>query len=115
MNAQQIGSELDRVENLINTKTEELSVLRESYQVAKATYENNFSRYLLETKAKNTEWTAQEIKAQAINLAYSDKLEEIKKESAYRKMANELKALYTQHDGLKEQSYNLRAEVKRVQ
>jgi hypothetical protein len=113
MNAQEIGSELDRVENLIAEQNLYLSKYREEFQIAKANYENNFSRYLLETKAKNPDYTAQEVKAMAINLSYTDKLEEIKKESIYRRVANEVKALYTQHDGLKEQSFNLRCEIKK--
>jgi len=114
MNAQEIGAELERVENLINEKTLELSTLREAYQIAKAMFENTFSRYLLETKAKNPDWTVQEVKAQAVNLAYVDKLEKIKKESSYQKANNELEALYTQHDGVKEMSYNLRQEMNRL-
>lgn len=109
-----VNNALEVISSEINEKTAELSPLREAHQIAKATYENTFSRYLLETKAINPEYTVQEIKATATNLAYSAKLEAIKAESAYRKACNELKALNTEFEGLREQAYNLRSEIKRL-
>jgi hypothetical protein len=113
MDILQVGSELERVSKLISKKSDELSVLREDYQKSKALYENNFSRYYLETKAKQSEWSEKAITAQATNLAYNDKLDEIRQESSYRKVVGELKALYTEHEGLKEISFNLRAQIKK--
>jgi hypothetical protein len=110
----EINNALEVISAQINEKTMALGPLREAHQIAKATYENNFSRYLLETKAKYPEYTVQEIKAKAINFSHSYRLEAIKAESAYRKVCNELRALNTEYEGLREQSFNIRAELHRL-
>ena len=110
----EINNALEVINTQIDEKTAELEPLRSAHKNAKALYENNYSRYYLETKAKNTDWADGRVKALATNLAYNDKLDAIKAESSYMKVNNELKALYTEVDCLKEQSYNIRAELNRL-
>jgi len=111
---QEINESLERVHIELNKKIFEMEIARTEYQHAKAIYENEYSKYLLETKMKCTDWTVQEIKAKTITLSYPEKLGMIKAESQYRSLSGELKGLYTEHDGLREQAFNLRAELKRL-
>ena len=104
------NKELFDVGELITQKTHELNDAREKYLYAKALWENNYARYLLETKVKNLEMTQEEIKASATNLAYEDKLTAIKAESSYKKLVNEIKALRDKISVLQEISWNLRKE-----
>ena len=110
----EINEAMEKVNNEICEKGNKLAELREQYQTAKAIYENMFAKYLLETKALNPEMRVQEIKAMATNLAYTDRINAIKAESQYRRAQNEFKALELTFEGLREASYGLRAEIKRL-
>jgi len=110
----EVGIEFEKTHKRMAELANSLSELRENYQRAKALYENSFSRHLLEIKAREPEWTVQEVKAQATNLAYDDRLLCIKAESAYKRVVNEMKMLDTYLEGLKEHSYNLRQELKNL-
>ena len=94
----------------IEQKTGELEAARERYLYAKARWENNQARYLLETKLKYPTMVQSEILASAINLSYQDKLDYIKYESAYRRLVGELKALRDRLSVYQEISWNLRRE-----
>jgi len=98
------------VAELIEKKTGELEAAREGYLYAKARWENNQARYLLETKLKHPTMVQSEILASAINLSYQDKLDYIKCESAYRRLVGELKALRDRLSVYQEISWNLRKE-----
>lgn len=115
MNFQDINKELDLVSKQIRAKTQELEEKRREYIMAKAEYEHLYSKSILETKIKNPDMSASELKAQAICLSYDNKLALIKKESEYKKLLSELNSLRDRLDGLKEIAYNERAEARMTQ
>src|SRR3990167_1720255 len=104
------NKELFDTGELIEKRTGELETARERYLYAKARWENNQARYLLETKLKYPTMVQSEILASAINLSYQDKLDYIKYESAYRRLVGELKALRDRLSVYQEISWNLRRE-----
>ena len=107
-----INYELENVLKILQEKTIELAVSRENYLKAKIFAEKEYSRFLLESKAKNPDMVQSEIKAQAKVLSYDSKLESVKFQSSYMKIFNELKVLRDQLDMLYEHSYNLRSETR---
>src|SRR3990167_4813001 len=98
------------VAELIEKKTGELETAREGYLYGKARWENEYARFLLESKVKNPDAVQEEIKALATNLSYQERLNCIRAESAYRRLQNEVKALRDKLDVLKEVSWNLRKD-----
>src|SRR3990167_11158769 len=104
------NKELFDTAELIEKKTDELETAREMYLYAKAKVENEYARFLLESKTKNPDAVQEEIKALATNLSYGERLNCIKAESAYRRLQNEVKALRDKLDVCKEISWNIRRE-----
>jgi len=104
------NSSLFSTGELIEKKTGELETAREAYLYAKARWENEYARFLLESKTKNPDAVQEEIKALATNLSYQERLNCIKAESLYRRLQNEVKALRDKLDVLKEVSWNLRKD-----
>jgi len=98
------------IAELIEKKTDELETAREAYLYGKARWENEYARFLLESKVKNPDAVQEEIKALATNLSYQERLNCIKAESLYRRLQNEVKALRDKLDVCKEVSWNLRRE-----
>ena len=94
----------------IEKKTNDLETAREAYLYSKARWENEYARFLLESKTKNPDAVQEEIKALATNLSYGERLNCIRAESAYRRIQNEVKALRDKMDVLKEVSWNLRKD-----
>ena len=109
----EINNCLIEVSQKINQKTEELNAAREEYLNKEAIYTNEYSKYYLQTKVTNTDWTGSRVLAQATNLAHNNKMEAIKAESRYKRLQGDLKALNSEFDALKEEGYNVRAEIKR--
>src|SRR3990167_518538 len=97
---------------MIEQKTGDLETAREAYLYSKARWENEYARFLLESKTKNPDAVQEEIKALATNLSYQERLNCIRAESAYRRLQNEVKALREKLDVCREISWNLRAEAK---
>lgn len=104
------NKELFDVGELITQKTYELNDAREKYLYAKALWENEYARYLLETKMRHPDMVQSEILALATNLSYQNKIDAIKAESAYKRLVNDIKALRDKLDVLREVSFNLRRE-----
>ena len=104
------NKELFDTAELIEKKTDELETAREMYLYAKAKVENEYAKFLLESKTKNPDAVQEEIKALATNLSYQERLECIKAESLYRRLQNEVKALREKLDVMREVSWNLRKD-----
>lgn len=107
----EVNNELLDITEQIESLTFELNAAREDHLTKKAIYENEFSRYILETKVKDPDATQTDIKAMATNLAHQTRMESIRADSNYHRILNVLKARHDRLDALREVSYNLRKEA----
>lgn len=109
-----INNELEKIDNEIEETSSFLTDTREDYLTKKAEYEIGVARSYLTAKAQNQSWTESMLKAFSITENEVKRMEFITSESAYRKVQNKSNQLRDKFDSLKEQSYNLRADLRKL-
>lgn len=111
MSFQPINQDMDSVTTQITLKTDELNVASEEHLKAEAGYDKTYASALLTTKLTNPLMTQAEIRARATETAYMMRMIAIEKESTYRRLASEIKALRDRLKVLQAKGANLRSEA----
>lgn len=107
-----LSTEIYQVSRDIQIKDGLVEAARLEYLTKKAEYERDRAKVLMTTKLKNPEKTQTDVVAEATVIVFDSRMAAVIAESAYKKLVGELKALRDKLDGLKECSYNLRAEAR---
>lgn len=106
-----LNRELYEISLTLDYKYSEESEKRDSYDIAKAEYENSKARFTIEIKLKNIGATQTDISANAICMSHEDRMKMIRAYSEYNKVKNEIKALESKKDSLIEMCQNIRKEM----
>ena len=107
-----LSTELYQAAKEIQIKDGLVEAARLVYLTAKADYERDKAKALIETKLRNPEMTQTDVNAESVVISYDSKITAVKAESAYKKLVGELKALRDKLTALQECSYNLRQEAR---
>ncbi len=108
----EINAEMEEIQKQIDLASGELCDSREEFLKKKAEYEFKMSKSYLTQKASYTEWTEARLKAYSIEQSAEERLVFITAESEYRKISNNLRSMRDRIETLKEEGYNLRAELR---
>ena len=108
----EINSQMEEIQKEIDLTSGELTDARTEYLLKKAEYELKQSKTYLTMKVTNEDWTEARLKAYSIEQSNEERIAYITAESEYKKLTNNLRSLRDKIDVLKEEGYNLRAELR---
>jgi len=112
-NPVEISHEIDKFNKEIEELKELLPEAELKYKKEKALFEHDEAKAYMETKLKNTEWAVPMVDKQVVLLMYEKKIKLILTEGEFKKLGIQRKLLDKQLDAIKENSYNMRVEMRR--
>ena len=110
----EINEEMSRLTREIETLSGQLEDKRTAYEQEKHAFELTHSRFIMSGKIEHSEWTQTDLMAYATQQASEAKIKMILANGTYRKLRAELNAKQDRLDTVKEQGWNLRQELKRL-
>jgi len=111
----EFGNSLFKLSEAIDNGTKEFNKANEIYLTTKAMYENEVAKAYLSHKAKGEKVSDTFANTNAETENYALKMELVKAESQAEAIKNLLRAKRDKFEAIKEQSYNLRAEIKKFE